>query len=128
PHFTDASADAVGGFRSRLRQVAIGDVDGDGDLDLYAPGSWGETDALFINAGRGTFTDEAAQRLPAGLASRAGATRFGDVDGDSDLDLVVTDWGEAPPASTGTAKLYLNDGAGRFTAASDRLAPAADPP
>jgi hypothetical protein len=127
PRFTDASAEAVGGFRSRLRQVAIGDVDGDGNLDLYAPGSWGETDALFINDGRGAFTDEAAQRMPAGLASRAGATRFGDVDGDSDLDLVVTDWGEAPPGSTGTAKLYLNDGSGRFTAASNRLPPAADP-
>ena len=128
PVFTDVSADAVGGFRGRLRQVAVGDVDGDGDLDLYAPGSWGETDALFVNDGTGHFTDEAAARLPAGLASRAGATRFGDVDGDGDLDLVVTDWGETPPTSPGTARLYLNDGAGVFTDATDRLPGAADPP
>jgi len=126
--FTDVSAEAVGGFAGRLRQVAIGDVDADGDLDLYAPGSWGETDALWINDGAGLFADEAASRLPAGLASRAGATRFGDVDGDGDLDLVVTAWGETPPTSPGTAHLYLNDGAGVFAEESDRLPAPPDPP
>ena len=121
PTFTDVSAEAVGGFEGRVRQVAVGDIDGDGDLDLYAPGSWGETDALFVNDGAGTFADEATSRLPAGLASRAGATRFGDVDGDGDLDLVATDWGTDPPASPGTARLYLNDGRGVFADATDRL-------
>jgi hypothetical protein len=111
-----------------VRQVALGDVDGDGDLDLYAPSSWGERDALFVNDGAGVFADEAAARLPAGLASRAGAARFGDVDGDGDLDLAVTDWGEAPPSSPGTAHLYLNDGTGVFADATDRLPAASDPP
>jgi len=121
PRFTDVSDAAVGGFRSRLRQVAVGDVDDDGDLDLYAPGSWGEADALFINDGQGAFADEAAERLPTGLASRAGATRFGDIDGDGDLDLVVTDWGQTPPYTAGTAHLYRNDGSGRFTDATDQF-------
>src|SRR5215207_5267711 len=121
PVFTDVSDEAVSGFRSRLRQVAIGDVDDDGDLDVYAPGSWGEADALFINDGQGTFADEAAERLPAGLASRSGATRFGDLDGDGDLDLVVTDWGLTPPYTAGTAHLYVNDGSGRFTDATDQF-------
>ena len=121
PVFTDVSEEAVSGFRSRLRQVAIGDIDGDGDLDLYAPGSWGEADALFINDGQGAFADEATERLPAGLASRAGATRYGDLDGDGDLDLVVTDWGQTPPYTAGTAYLYVNDGSGRFTDATDQF-------
>lgn len=128
PIFIDVSGEAVGGFTSRVRQVAIGDVDGDGDLDLYAPGSWDEIDALFINDGQGVFVDEAAQRLPEGLASRAGATRFGDLDGDGDLDLVVTDWGDVPPVSEGTAHLYLNDGAGRFSDATGQLPAGTDFP
>lgn len=28
--------------------------------------------------------------------SRAGAAHFGDVDGDGDVDLIVTDWGDTP--------------------------------
>jgi hypothetical protein len=126
PRFTEVSDAALGGFQSRLRQVAIGDVDGDGDLDLYAPGSWGEVDALFINNGQGAFADEAAERLPAGLASRAGATRLGDLDGDGDLDLVVTDWGQTPPYTAGTAHLYVNDGSGHFTDAADQFPSAPD--
>src|SRR5918994_268948 len=126
PVFTDVSDEAVSGFRSRLRQVAVADVDGDGDLDLYAPGSWGEVDALFINEGQGTFAEQAAERLPAGLASRAGGTRFGDLDGDGDLDLIVTDWGMTPPFTAGTAHLYRNDGSGQFTDATDQLPSAPD--
>jgi hypothetical protein len=128
PRFTDVSEAAIGGFHSRLRQVAVGDVDGDGDLDLYAPGSWGEVDALFINDGQGAFEDEAAVRLPEGLASRAGATRFGDLDGDGDLDLVVTDWGMTPPYAPGTAHLYRNDGSGHFIDATEQLPAMADVP
>jgi hypothetical protein len=40
----------------------------------------------------------------------------------------VTDWGEAPPSSPGTAHLYLNDGTGVFADATDRLPAASDPP
>ncbi len=126
PALSDVSEEAVGGFRSRLRQVAIGDVDSDGDLDLFAPGSWGEVDALLINDGQAVFADEAARRLPDGLASRAGATRFVDIDADGDLDLIVTDWGMTPPYTSGTAHLYRNDGSGHFADATDQLPPPPD--
>ena len=61
--FTDVSAMAVGGFTGHLRQVAIGDIDADGDLDMYAPDAWGGPDALFVNDGSGAFTDESSTRL-----------------------------------------------------------------
>ncbi len=88
--FTDVSATAVAGFSGAVREVAIGDVDGDGDLDMYAPSGKGQPDKLFINKGNLVFADEAATRI-GGLKSNAGATRFGDLDDDGDLDIFVAD-------------------------------------
>lgn len=125
--FTNASASAVGGFTGYLRQVALGDIDGDGDLDMYAPDAWGGPDAFFVNDGNGLFTDESATRLAA--SSRAGAARFGDVDGDGDLDLLVADWGADPfgAAAISEAQLYVNDGGGVFTEAGAQLPDVATP-
>ncbi|MCC6558645.1 MAG: VCBS repeat-containing protein [Polyangiaceae bacterium] len=114
-NFTEVGQTSFGGFEGRVRQIAAGDVDGDGDLDLYAPDSYGiQPDAFFINDGGSPplFSDEGALRLP--ISSRSAGARFGDLDGDGDLDLVLTYWGMAPYLSPGTAKVYLNDGAGFF--------------
>jgi MYXO-CTERM domain-containing protein len=113
--FRDVAGAAFGGFAGRVRQIAVGDIDGDGDLDLYVPGGYGlESDALFVNDGKPHpgFTNEAASRLP--LSSHAGAVRMGDVNGDGALDIVIADWGNSPPASRGTVRVYLNDGKGTF--------------
>jgi hypothetical protein len=117
--FTNVSQAALGGVVGQIRQVAVGDVDHDGDVDLYAPEAFGGTDRFFINDGTGNFTDEQAQRMPAGLGSHAGAARFADVDNDGDLDLWVAD-GYATSSAT-AAHLYLNDGSGKFTDATGNL-------
>jgi MYXO-CTERM domain-containing protein len=110
--FTNVSAEAVGNFSGWIRQVAVADISGDGFADMYAPSAWGTADKFFINDGTGKFTDEAATRLP-GVQSRAGAARFGDVDNDGDLDLLV---GDDYSGNTGQiAHLYLNDGTGVFS-------------
>ena len=77
------------GHTARIRQIALGDVDADGDLDMFAPDAQGDADALFINDGTGVFVDEGAARI--GTSSQAGATRFGDFDADGDLDLFIAD-------------------------------------
>jgi MYXO-CTERM domain-containing protein len=119
-NFPSVSGSAVGGFTGRIRQVAVGDIDNDGDLDMYAPDGWSlAADALFVNDGDGNFTDEASSRLPSGLMSESGGARFADVDNDGDLDLMVAH--DYNGNSNTLAKLYLNDGTGVFTDASNQL-------
>lgn len=120
---SDGSA-AFGSPSSRLRQVAVGDVDGDGDLDVYQPSGYGlDLDRLFIQTAPRVFVEQAAERLPAGLKSRAGAAHLGDLDDDGDLDLVVTDWGTSPLTSAGGLHLFLNDGQGYFSRLDGQLPP-----
>jgi hypothetical protein len=119
-NFTDASSAFAGGLSGWVREVAAGDIDSDGDLDLFAPDAWGGPDALLINDGKGTFTNEIAQRLSSSH-SRAGSARFADVDADGDLDLLVGDWGTNPPQGAWSVHLFLNSGTGTFTPADARL-------
>ena len=101
--------------------VAFGDVDGDGDEDmavasypLYPDFSY--QNKLWLNDGRGRYTDATAQLPPDGDASTAAA--FSDVDGDGDLDLLF--------ANEGPTRLYLNDGTGYFTpSAAGQMPPTA---
>jgi enediyne biosynthesis protein E4 len=107
---------------------ALFDMDGDGDLDLFlvesgrveAPKSgdarttdWvAAADApcrLFENTGGGRFRDVTATNLADLMAFACGVTAA-DYDGDGDLDLFVTCWGQD--------HLLQNDGHGRFADAT----------
>ena len=67
----------------------LADVDGDGDLDLLVNSLGGGT-RLFLNDGRGKFTEAA----DSGLVRRFGSTSMamGDMDGDGLLDLYVCNY------------------------------------
>jgi enediyne biosynthesis protein E4 len=95
--------------------VALGDVNGDGLVDLYFC-NLGGSNALYLNRGGWRFQDvtEAAGAGCPGQASTAAV--FADVTGDGHLDLLVNALG-------GGTRLFLNDGAGMFReAASPGLA------
>jgi hypothetical protein len=76
--------------------VVSGDVDNDGDLDLYMTTVGYTRNYLYLNDGSGYFTD-AGTSHPAALANgvvRSGqGASFGDYDNDGYLDLVTGDWG-----------------------------------
>lgn len=99
--------------------LACGDIDGDGDEDLFLGGCAGYVGTLLTNDGTGRFLRSpftAAERHK--LSEDLGALFF-DSDGDRDLDLYVVSGGvEAPPGHHSlTDRLYLNDGTGVFSPA-----------
>lgn len=90
--------------------VAFADVDGDTDQDVLITGSGssGKISKLYMNDGTGNYA-EMSGTLFEGVAH--GSIAFADVDGDTDLDVLITGSGSSGKIS----KLYTNDGLGNFT-------------
>lgn len=106
--------------RDTTHSAAAGDVDGDGDLDLYVGNIWGRdvAPAVLLNDGAGWFTPSPGALPPMTGLTQNGYTvgAFADVDGDGDADLVLGDAGDDidNEHSTRRSAVLLNDGAGRF--------------
>ncbi len=99
--FTDIAADVgVGGPIDRFGSAASAflDIEGDGDLDLFAAGAAAGSDQLLVNDGTGHFTDEAATRgLDRPVAASTTNTQqhgvtVADVNLDGHMDLLVLQW------------------------------------
>ena len=138
--FEDVTEGSGAGDVGYASGVAGGDVDGDGDVDLFVSNL--DADVLLRNDGGGHFTDITAQS-DVGDEEWGTSTTFLDADGDGDLDLFVcryVQWSsetvlpclgigfndlETPdyckpnryPPSTDL--FYLNDGSGHFTDATE---------
>ena len=125
--------------------VCAGDIDNDGNVDLFVTG-WGQN-VLYHNQGNGTFRDETEARGLASATNRwSTGCAFLDFNRDGFLDLLVVHYIRFDPATTPhpgersqcewkgmpvicgprgllgeTVSLYQNDGHGRFTDVSDRM-------
>ncbi|MEY3241111.1 MAG: hypothetical protein RIR11_2549, partial [Bacteroidota bacterium] len=89
---------------------ASGDIDGDGDKDLFMTGITPRQTKLYTNDGTGNFT-EVATTFPTAGNSQA---IFKDLDNDGDLDLYFSGQATSNPASLFT-RIYKNNGSGVFT-------------
>lgn len=105
---------------AQAEAIAIGDLDGDGDLDAFVGNAgYAQRNHLYLNEGTGKFTDVTATHLPVLAPSSfyfTNAVALGDVDSDGDLDAFLGNSGCCFPSSSPAANhLYLNNGAGVFT-------------
>ncbi|OUJ71097.1 FG-GAP-like repeat-containing protein [Hymenobacter crusticola] len=92
----------------------LGDVDGDGDLDLLAV-STGNTIGIRLNNGSGTFSG--SQAVP--VSPSPYNLEIGDLDADGDLDLISVGWNST--TNTSSISVRLNN-AGTFSAGQEFVA------
>ena len=91
--------------------VALGDLDGDGDLDaMVANGFQQRPNTVWTNDGTGTFTNS-GQALGNNTSI---SVALGDLDGDGDLDAMVANYGQPNT-------VWTNDGTGTFTNSGQAL-------
>ena len=85
--------------------ATFADIDGDGDLDLLV-NTYGQGTRLFINDGKGHFTDQ----TDAGLFHKFAAMSLtlADIDGNGTLDLYVTDYSSFSLADRPDTKFSLH--------------------
>ncbi len=98
--------------------IAIGDVDGDGDIDVFISGTLGSdfVGKLYLNNGAGVFTEKTNANL---IGTIVGSSEFADVDGDGDLDLFIC--GRIDNTPTIITRVYRNDGTGVFSLITNTL-------
>ncbi len=97
------------------RVEGVADLDGDGLLDLYGFAEDGSTGYVSIGLGDGTFDHRADAFDTAAIwqgYQMQGARHAADVDGDDELDLVLTTY---PLPGDGTSTFYLYPGVGDGT-------------
>ena len=109
-HLSDQAA-AENQIRLGGSGVALGDIDGDGWCDIYLCRLEGPN-VLYRNLGNWRFEDITAKAGVACPDQFSTGAVFADVDGDGDLDLLITGLG------VGT-RLFLNDGKGHFSEAAN---------
>ena len=107
-HFTD-TGQQLDEKMNHSHSVALGDMDGDGDLDvvLVAQGA-ALSGGIYLNDGKGRFTRGA--RIGASKIEKAALADF---DGDGDLDVFL--------ACDGPDEVWVNDGRAGFTDSGVRL-------
>ena len=126
-NFSDHTADYFTGSQGQtavVRQIVVGDFNGDGRADLFlvdqgldSPPFPGGQNSLWLSDGAHGFID-ASDRLPQQLGFNFSAATA-DIDNDGDLDIFVN-------VTSGTSDLahkayfLVNDGTGHFTQSFDR--------
>ena len=109
--FTEVIGTSIAGISSG--SIGFADIDADNDQDLFISGftSTGEFSKMYLNNGSGSFTEVNGTTFTAIARS---SIAFLDVEGDTDLDLIISGHNGTIPVT----ELYINDGLGNYTIAA----------
>ena len=100
-------------------QIMLGDVNGDGNLDISSANAQSNNGAILLGNGDGTLASPTTYNIPNMGNGGNGfplATDLGDLDGDGDLDWMTSSF-------NGDFIMLENDGSGNFTFNSELGAP-----
>ena len=101
---SDETSKRLPGEAPVVSGLALGDVDGDGAVDVLLTGA--KELRLYLNDGKGMLRDAPPDALPAMAQPAAVSAAMGDLDGDGAIDIFV--------CSSKQSVVLMNDGTGRF--------------
>ena len=102
--------------------LAVGDVDGDGNEDVFVGGAKNQAGIVYKHNGKGILSAIPQRSLEKDAGYEDTAATFFDADGDSDLDLIVGSGGnQVGEEKSYRARLYLNNGNGTFVKSAEKL-------
>ncbi len=104
-------------------KLAKGDVNNDGNDDVFFGGAIGQPGMLYLGRDNGSFLKSQSQPWAMDSIFEDTDALFFDADSDGDADLYVVSGGSEfiPSAPLYQDRLYINDGNGSFTKISDAL-------
>lgn len=122
--FVERTAEIFGTAAGISRVIKVRDLNNDGLSDIVLGMTYQTQTRLYLGTGGGAFKEVTATNLPQ-MPLSIGDLEAGDADGDGDLDLVLADWGAGNNMTNagGRTRLWLNDGAGKFTDATAEKMP-----
>ena len=102
--------------------MAVADIDGDGNEDIFIGGANGQSAMLYKHTGEGKLSLMRQRVFDEDAGYEDTAAAFFDADGDGDMDLMVGSGGnEVGKERSYRTRVYLNDGTGSFTRSEANL-------
>ena len=96
--------------------IVVADLNKDGQPDLVTANSGNGTVSVLLGTGSGNFaTKTDYDAVGSAVGAMPSSIAVGDLNGDGNLDLAVTDE-MSPPITPGTVAILFGDGAGHFSA------------